>query len=58
MLNLSSEFQTNVVVLIGKGCSGEIVEILVQHVDGDVSLFSVFVPTNHVYVGDVFLLGT
>ena len=25
--------------------------------DGDVQLFSVYVPTNHIYVGDVFLLG-
>ena len=31
--------------------------MLVQDVDGDVQLFSVYVPTNHIYVGDVFLLG-
>lgn len=28
-----------------------------QDVHGDVQLFSVYVPTNHIYVGDVFLLG-
>eukprot|EP00891_Asterochloris_glomerata_P001322 jgi/Astpho2/1322/e_gw1.00024.31.1_t len=27
-----------------------------QDADGDLQLFSVYVPTNHVYVGDVFLL--
>ncbi|DBA93546.1 hypothetical protein WJX82_008734 [Trebouxia sp. C0006] len=30
---------------------------LLQDVHGDVQLFSVYVPTNHIYVGDVFLLG-
>lgn len=24
--------------------------------DGDIELFTVYVPTNHVYVGDIFLL--
>lgn len=28
-----------------------------QHDKGDTELFSVYVPTNHVYVGDIFLLG-
>ena len=28
-----------------------------QHDKGDMELFSVYVPTNHVYVGDIFLLG-
>lgn len=28
-----------------------------QDVHGDVQLFSVYVPTNHIYVGDVFMLG-
>ena len=28
-----------------------------QHEKGDTELFSVYVPTNHVYVGDIFLLG-
>ena len=32
-------------------------EMLLQDVHGDVQLFSVYVPTNHIYVGDVFLLG-
>ncbi|KAK3287999.1 hypothetical protein CYMTET_4505 [Cymbomonas tetramitiformis] len=32
-------------------------ECVLQSVEGDVGLFSVFVPTNHIYVGDVFLLG-
>lgn len=31
--------------------------LLMQDVQGDVQLFSVYVPTNHIYVGDVFLLG-
>ena len=29
----------------------------VQKEDGDITLFSVFVPTNHIYIGDIFLLG-
>lgn len=33
-------------------------ECVLQSVEGDVGLFSVFVPTNHIYVGDVFLLGS
>lgn len=28
-----------------------------QDVHGDVQLYSVYVPTNHIYVGDVFMLG-
>ena len=31
--------------------------LLLQHEKGDTELFSVYVPTNHVYVGDIFLLG-
>ena len=31
--------------------------VFLQDVHGDVQLFSVYVPTNHIYVGDVFLLG-
>lgn len=31
--------------------------VCLQDVHGDVQLFSVYVPTNHIYVGDVFLLG-
>ena len=31
--------------------------MLLQDVHGDSQLFSVYVPTNHIYVGDVFLLG-
>ena len=31
--------------------------MMLQDVHGDVQLFSVYVPTNHIYVGDVFLLG-
>lgn len=31
--------------------------LYVQDVHGDVQLFSVYVPTNHIYVGDIFLLG-
>ena len=30
---------------------------MTQHDKGDLELFSVYVPTNHVYVGDIFLLG-
>ena len=30
---------------------------MLQHDKGDLELFSVYVPTNHVYVGDIFLLG-
>lgn len=29
----------------------------VQTEEGDVELFCVYVPTNHIYVGDIFLLG-
>lgn len=29
----------------------------VQSEKGDMSLYSVYVPTNHIYVGDVFLMG-
>ena len=32
-------------------------KVILQDVHGDVQLFSVYVPTNHIYVGDVFLLG-
>ena len=32
-------------------------KVVLQDVHGDVQLFSVYVPTNHIYVGDVFLLG-
>eukprot|EP00959_Pyramimonas_sp_CCMP1952_P266464 5570700-Pyramimonas_sp.AAC.1 len=31
-------------------------ECLFQKADGAITLFSVFVPTNHIYVGDIFLL--
>ena len=30
---------------------------MAQHDKGDTELFSVYVPTNHVYVGAIFLLG-
>jgi len=33
-------------------------ECLFQKSDGAVTLFSVFVPTNHIYVGDIFLLSS
>lgn len=33
-------------------------ECVLEKQDGDELLFSVFVPTNHVYVGDIFLLGS
>lgn len=28
-----------------------------QTQQGDLKLFSIYVPTNHVYVGDIFLMG-
>jgi len=28
-----------------------------QTPQGDLKLFSIYVPTNHVYVGDIFLMG-
>lgn len=27
-----------------------------QSYDGEIELFTVYVPTNHIYVGDIFLL--
>mmetsp|Transcript_39565 Transcript_39565/g.54936 ORF Transcript_39565/g.54936 Transcript_39565/m.54936 type:complete len:274 (-) Transcript_39565:145-966(-) len=33
-------------------------ECLFQKEDGEVTLYSVFVPTNHIYVGDIFLVGS
>lgn len=30
---------------------------VLQSEKGDMSLYSVYVPTNHIYVGDVFLMG-
>mmetsp|Transcript_2095 Transcript_2095/g.3572 ORF Transcript_2095/g.3572 Transcript_2095/m.3572 type:complete len:295 (+) Transcript_2095:381-1265(+) len=33
-------------------------ECIFQKPDGDEKLFSVFVPTNHIYVGDIFLLSS
>ncbi|GAB4822515.1 hypothetical protein N2152v2_009561 [Parachlorella kessleri] len=32
-------------------------QTILQTDDGELELFSVYVPTNHVYVGDIFLLG-
>lgn len=36
--------------------SGKMPGVL-QSEKGDMSLYSVYVPTNHIYVGDVFLMG-
>jgi uncharacterized membrane protein len=33
-------------------------ETVFQTAKGDMKLYSVYVPTNHVYVGDIFLMGT
>ena len=43
MINLSGKLNLNMCVL--------------QEENGDRELFSVYVPTNHIYVGDIFLLG-
>ena len=32
-------------------------QTLLQLPDGDLELFAVYVPTNHIYVGDIFLMG-
>ena len=31
---------------------------MMQTPQGDKKLFSIYVPTNHVYVGDIFLMGS
>ena len=38
-------------------CSAAVVPRVQQEEGGALELYSVYVPTNHIYVGDIFLLG-